>query len=166
MRRAHLLGTLSAAVAIEVLMTGFTVLFPAEGGAYGGPLPVGSWRGSIFLGGAAAGIDPWPALIVNVLATTVILWVVVRSHGGVLLPFVGALAFFVVAVVMYIGLRAGLPFAGVPIPIALRDDFVAYPPVQLIALWVDCLVGAAVFVMPSFLRARLAAPERIPSSDR
>lgn len=135
------MAVVAASLTFQIALTLVTVLFPGEGGAYGAPIPVGAWSGMLFLG-ARADVS-WPLFAANVALTAAVFWLLARRSGGVLLMTLGSLLFLAVAVAMYIGMRAGLPFAGVPIPISFHDPVTDRPRVALLALWIDCLVGAA-----------------------
>ena len=149
-----LIGT----VVVQIFVTVFTVLFTGEGETYGAPLAVGAWRGSMSFFGAEANVDSWPALAANVVATLSIFLALARLGGHALAPVLGALAMFAVVVTMYVALRFGLPFAGVPLPIAKRDPSSVAPNVQLLSLWIDCMAGAVIFAV--LARRRLATASR------
>jgi hypothetical protein len=74
--------------------------------------------------------------------------------GHLVAAAIGGVVLFALALVMYFSLRQGLPFAGIPVPIALRDPLVDAPRIALLALWIDIMAGTLLFSLPSILRNR------------
>lgn len=59
---------------------------------------------------------------------------------------------------MYLRLPSGAPFAGVPF--SMVEEYRLgrpYPRVELLPLWIDSMVGVALFALPTILRRRARA---------
>jgi hypothetical protein len=149
------LAPLAIALLYQSLLTFFTSFFTGAGDSYGAPLPVGESCGFciISLGGGSETFS-WATFLVNVLLTAGVMWWLSRLGGHLVLAATGGLVFFVMALAMYFTMRQGVPFAGLPVPIAVRDPLVDAPRIGLIALWLDTMAGAMLFALPSVLRTR------------
>lgn len=165
-RVGRIVAALAGALVLQILLSGFTSALPGDRGAYGAPLSVGyscGLCGLISLGGGHAGDTfSWSIFVLNVLATVGVYWLLLRLGGHALLVPLGGVLFLVLAVAMYVAVDAGLPFAGLPVPIATHPG----QRMALLALWIDCLSGAALFGAPGLLRARRDERERRASRDR
>ena len=146
------------ALILQALLTGFTSLFMGDGSAYGAPFSVGRSCGFCIIefGGGSKTLD-WSVFALDVAVTAAVFWMLMRLGGHALLVPLGGVVFLILAMAMYFALPAGAPFAGIPVPIAMRHPRVDYPTVALLALWIDCMVGASVFAAPSVLRRRLGS---------
>lgn len=158
MRLGRVVAALAGALVLQILLTGFTALLPGEGSTYGAPLPVGESCAlcgvtSFGFGGGESTFS-WPLFALNVAATAAVFLLLLRLGGHALLVPLGSALFLVLAAVMYFRLDAGLPFAGLPLPIATPRPLVDYPQVALLALWIDCMSGAAIFGALGVLRGR------------
>ncbi len=149
MKVSRVAVALAGALALQLLLTGFTSLFIGEGGAYGAPVSVGSSCG--FCITSLGGTEPtfsWPAFTLNVVLTGGVFWALQRLGGhGFLVPF-GAAIFLVIAGVTYAGLDAGIPFAGLPLPVATQTG----QRMALVVLWIDCMIGAGLFAASGIVR--------------
>jgi hypothetical protein len=150
-----ILPPLAIALLYQGLLTFFTSFFTGPEGAYGAPLPVGQSCGFciISLGGGSETFS-WAVFLLNLLLTAAVVWGVGRLGGHLVAAAIGGVVLFALALVMYFSLRQGLPFAGIPVPIALRDPLVDAPRIALLALWIDIMAGTLLFSLPSILRNR------------
>lgn len=164
MRVSQIAGAVLGAVALQFLLTMvFTGYFPGSEGAYGAPFSVGYSCGFCIVELGAGGTFLWTFFALDVAVTAVVFWMLMRLGGHVLLVPLGGVLFLLLAMVMYFTLPTGTPFAGLPVPIAIRHPRIDYPRVALLALWIDCMVGAAVFAVPSMLRRRLGSRPTTPA---
>lgn len=156
-------AALAGAIVLQILLSGFTQLFPGDGGPFGrglhgSPLPVGSFSGGSFFGiGDGEPTVFWPVLGLNVVLTAAGLWLLLRLGGQALLVPLGGVLFFVLAAVMYLRLDSWPGFAGFPLPIATDED----RSVALFALWIDAMAGAALFALPSLWRRRTSVQDAV-----
>lgn len=146
------------AVIVQILLTGFTSVFTGEGATYGAPFPVGRSILCVLCGGSGLTFA-LPVFALNTTITAAGLWALMRLGGHVILAPLGGVLFLLVAAVMYFAMLAGVPFAGLPIPIATREA----SSVGLVALWVDCMIGAALFAVPHMLRRPARAAQTAAS---
>ncbi|MBI2773449.1 MAG: hypothetical protein HYX56_03020 [Chloroflexi bacterium] len=167
MRTREILAGALGAVVLQLLLTGFTSLYTGEGGGYGAPVPVGHSCGFCIINfGGGSDTLAWPVFALNTTITAAVFWVLMRVGGHPSLVPLGGVLFLVLAIVMYYTLRAGAPFAGLPVPIVVRDESnVVAPRVGLLALWIDSMVGAALFAVPHVLRRRARAGQTASLRD-
>lgn len=137
------------ALIVEGTLGVVTSLFIGPDGQYGAPVSVGRSCGFCVSSlGTQPSFSPLP-FAVDVAVTALVFAALAWRGGHVIWMTLGSFAFLVLSLGMYV---AGAPFAGVPLPVAGRggsfDQF---------ALWIDLMVGAALFALPGVLRAsRLA----------
>ena len=135
---------LPGAIAVELLVTGFTYVPGGDGGKFGAPLPMGNSL-SILFGGDMNGPDSVIALVlfvVNVALTSAVLAAVIsltRVTPRAWASVAGAVAGGVVIIGSYVLLSAhALSFAGLPLPFASPDG-----PLSLVIVWLDAAAFAA-----------------------
>lgn len=134
-----------AALVVEATLTAVTDLFIGSEGQYGGPLPVGTSCGFCVVSFATPSTFSLGVFAIDTLITALVFAVLIWRGGDVALVALGSVVFLALVVGMY---AAGAPFAGIPLPVAERGGSF-----DQLALWIDLMVGAALFALPGVLRA-------------
>lgn len=144
------IGVVVAALVVESILTAATSLFVGPDGVYGAPIAVGHSCGFCVssLGGTAPTMS-WPIFALDIGVTAGVFGALASRGGRPFMLALGSVLFLVVAMSMHASLDSGLPFAGIPLPVAGRSGSF-----DQLNLWIDCMTGSALFALAGLLRSR------------
>lgn len=145
MRKKYLPISIIGALIVQLILSFISSFIPSTNGIYGAPIPLGessAFSGLISSGASHSTFSTIPFLL-NVAISAILLFVISSklSLGSGIVAVLGSLASLISTVVMYFRIGSGLPFAGIPIPLANYPGSGINP----LLLWLNTVIIGALF---------------------